>query len=91
MRWKAFFFDRNDHDNKEATNNKNFGFKSRKCPPQNSELDKFEVDLLDMVHNIKFKNVNNIIPEQTQRRHQQNKEIDKSLHSRGQNFRLLQA
>ena len=56
MRWKAFFFDRNDHDNKEATNNNNFGFKSRKCPPQNSELDKFEVDLFDMVHNIKFRN-----------------------------------
>ena len=59
MRWKAFFFDRNDQDNKEATNNNNFGFKSRKCPPQNSELDKFEADLLDMVHNIKFRNVNN--------------------------------
>ena len=26
---------------------------------QNSELDKFEADLLDMVHNIKFRNVNN--------------------------------
>ena len=59
MRWKAFFFDRNDQDNKEATNNNNSGFKSRKCPPQNSELDKFEADLLDMVHNIKFRNVNN--------------------------------
>ena len=59
MRWKAFFFDRNDQDNKEATNNNNFGFKSRKCPPQNSELDKFEADLLNMVHNIKFRNVNN--------------------------------
>ena len=59
MRWKAFFFEHNDQDNKEATNNNNFGFKSRKCPPQNSELDKFEADLLGMVHNIKFRNVNN--------------------------------
>ena len=59
MRWKAFFFDRNEQDKNDATNNDNFGFKSRKCPPQNSELDKFEADLLDMVHNIKFKNVNN--------------------------------
>ena len=32
--------------------------KSRKCPPQNSDLDKFEADLLDMVHNVKFRNVN---------------------------------
>ena len=59
MRWKAFFFDHNDQDNKEATNNNNFAFKSRKCPPQNSKLDKFEADLLSMVHNIKFRNINN--------------------------------
>ena len=59
MRWKAFFFDRNEQDNNDATNNDNFGFKSRKCPPQNSDLDKFEADLLDMVHNVKFRNVNN--------------------------------
>ena len=54
-----FFFDRNEQDNHDAINNDNFGFKSKKCPPQNSELDKFEADLLDMVHNIKFRNVNN--------------------------------
>ena len=30
MRWKAFFFDRNEQDNNDATNNANFGFKSRK-------------------------------------------------------------
>ena len=59
MSWKAFFFDRNKQDNNDATNNDNFGFKSRKCPSQSSELDKFEADLLDMVHNIKFRNVNN--------------------------------
>ena len=39
--------------------NNSFGFKSRKCPPQNNELDKFEADLLDKVHNVKFRNVNN--------------------------------
>ena len=59
LRWKAFFFDRNEQDSNDAINNDNFGFKSRKYPPQNSELDKFEVDLLDMVHNIKFRKVNN--------------------------------
>ena len=61
IRWKAFFFDRNKQNNTDATDNDNFAFKSRKCPPQNSELDKFEADLLDMVHNIKFRNVNNKI------------------------------
>ena len=59
MRWKAFFFDRNEQENNDAINKDNFGFKSRKCPPQNSELDKFEGDILDMVHNIKFRKVNN--------------------------------
>ena len=59
MRWKAFLFNRNEQDNNDAINNDNFGFKSRKCPPQNSELDKFEADLFDMVHNIKFRKVNN--------------------------------
>ena len=36
MRWKAFFFDRNEQDNIDAINNDNFGFKSRKFPPQDS-------------------------------------------------------
>jgi len=53
------FLDRNEQDNNEATNNDNFGFKSRKCSPQNSELGKFEADLLDQVHNIKFRDINN--------------------------------
>ena len=59
MRWKAFFFDRHKQDNNDAANNDHFGFKSRKCPPQNNDLDKFVADLLDMVHNIKFRNLNN--------------------------------
>ncbi|PFX18201.1 hypothetical protein AWC38_SpisGene17441 [Stylophora pistillata] len=59
MRWKAFFFDRDEQSNNDAANNDNFGFKSSKCPPQNSDLDKSEADLLDMVHSIKFRNVNN--------------------------------
>ncbi|PFX16577.1 hypothetical protein AWC38_SpisGene19146 [Stylophora pistillata] len=59
MRWKAFFFDRHEQSNNDAANSDNFGFKSRKCPPQNSDLDKFEADRLDMVHNTKFRNVNN--------------------------------
>ena len=51
MRWKTFFFDRHEQDNNDAANNDHFGFKSRKCPPQNNDLDKFEADLLDMVYN----------------------------------------
>ena len=59
MGWKAFFFDLHEQDNNDAANNDHFGFKSRKCPPQNNYLDKFEADLLDMVHNIKLRNVSN--------------------------------
>ena len=55
MRWKAFFFDQNSDDKEHVTDEK-FGFKSRKCPPQNDEMDKFEADLMDMVKNIKFRN-----------------------------------
>ena len=52
MIWKAFFFDRHEQDNNDAANNDHFGFKSRKCHPQNNDLEKFEADLLDMVfHN----------------------------------------
>ena len=58
MRWKAFFFDRNGQDNNDASNNDDFEFKSRKCPPQDNDLDKFEASVLDRVHNIKFSNVN---------------------------------
>ena len=56
---ESIFFDRHEQDNNDTANNNHFGFKSRKCPPQNNNLDKFEADLLDMVHNIKFRNVNN--------------------------------
>ena len=63
---ESAIFDRSAQDNKEATNNDNFGFKSRKYPPQNSELDKFETDHVDMVHNIKFISVNNKFQKKTQ-------------------------
>jgi len=57
MRWKAFFYekstDKKDQQNDDSNNK--FGLKSRKCPPQNEDLDKFEEDLLEMVKNIKFR------------------------------------
>ena len=59
MRWKAFFFERNkekDKDNKDDNETNNYGFRSRKCPPHNDELDNFESDLYDMIKNIEFRN-----------------------------------
>ena len=57
MRWKAFFFDKDTDQDNESTDSNNYGFKSRKCPPQNEEMDKFQTDLLEMVRNIEFRNV----------------------------------
>ena len=60
MRWKAFFFERDNEEEqneKEEPSNK-FGFKSRKCLPQNQDMEKFEDDLLGMIKNIKFRIVN---------------------------------
>ena len=63
MRWKAYFFDQNEENNDENKENprsniNNYGFKSRNCPKQNKHLDKFEDDLLLMIKNIEFRNVN---------------------------------
>jgi len=56
MRWKAFFFEQNkdknntDHNNDDGSiDNNNFGFKSRKCPPQNEDLNNFETDVYEMI------------------------------------------
>ena len=57
MRWKAFFFEKQNKDDQPNNNhNENFGFKSRKCPPQNEDLAPFENDLLNMIKHIQFKN-----------------------------------
>ncbi|PIK36660.1 hypothetical protein BSL78_26495 [Apostichopus japonicus] len=64
MRWKASFFlktcNNNEEDDEEddehhPAHTENFGFKSKKCPPQIEELRLFEDDLLRMIENVKFK------------------------------------
>ena len=54
MRWKAHFF---INGSNEATNNK-FGLKSRNNPPHVKELKDFEEDMLQMIENLEFRNVN---------------------------------
>ena len=59
IRWKAFFFEQNkvknktnrdnDNDDSNSAADSNFGFKSRKCPLQNEELNNFEADVYDMI------------------------------------------
>ena len=58
MRWRAFFFLRGDDNNNEddqPEGKQRYGFKSRKCPPQIEELNRFESDMLKMVQNVRFR------------------------------------
>ena len=55
MRWKAFFFDKDDQNDPDDEELETFGFKSRKCPPQHPDLQAFERDLLQMIQQISFR------------------------------------
>ena len=51
MRWRIFFY----KGSVEETERQEFyGFKSDRCPPSDPDLDKFELDVMLMVKNIKF-------------------------------------
>ena len=61
IRWKAYFFLKSEEltsQNIEIEVENNFGFKTKNTPPQCTELDKFEEDLLNLVKTIEFKNIN---------------------------------
>ena len=54
MRRKALqFLGKLDNSGKE-----NYGFKTRKCPPCGDELVDFEKDMMKMIKNIEFRNIN---------------------------------
>ena len=55
IRWKALEF----LGNLESTEKETYGFKSRNCPPIVEEVANFEHDLMMMIKNIQFKNINN--------------------------------
>ena len=64
MRWKVHFYLRREKEEENDDGNidtkkENYGFKSRKCPQQCSELENFEKDLLEIVKNIKFRTIKN--------------------------------
>ena len=53
MRWQTFFFlQGKDSENEYDGGFGNFGFKSRKCPPQVKDLKSFEEDMLQLVEKI---------------------------------------
>ena len=55
MRWKALeFLGKLNSVQKET-----YGFPSRKCPPVVNELTNFENDVMLMIKNVEFRNINN--------------------------------
>ena len=50
MRWKALFFQPNDpNPNDESQNPQTYGLKTNKCPPQVPAMKKFEADLIKVI------------------------------------------
>ena len=57
MRWKALVF--SNGDNKENNTKTSFGFKSRYHPPPCTELEHFEINIINIINNVKFTNNKN--------------------------------
>ena len=55
MRWKAHFYLRGENRVEE---NNNYGLRSNKCAPPIKEMRDFEEDLMNLISNITFRNVN---------------------------------
>ena len=66
MRWKASFFENSDCNEDDGNTNNSFGFKSRKCPPQNEDLNNFEADVYNMIKNIEFRHIREDFQDQLQ-------------------------
>ena len=75
MRWKALLMGKKRNDQER---NSNYGFKSRKCPPQHPDLINFENDLLDMIKNVSFKAVRNNFQDKLRKETSSIKESDKA-------------
>ena len=58
MRWKLFFYKQKSVNAKSRVDAQNFGFKSIKTPPSDTELKSFEEDLRLLLKNVKFKQHN---------------------------------
>ena len=69
MRWKAFFYLKNENDSSESSDNEdtqtnnNFGLKSKRSPPFIKEMADFERDMLSIVENVEFRRTNNPLME----------------------------
>jgi len=54
IRWKAYFFDKNQEQDNVNETKANYGFKSEKSPPQHKALIPFENDLYELINTITF-------------------------------------
>ena len=61
LRWKAFFY---LNPKIKVHQHENFGFKSKRTPPCINEIKEFENELIQLMHNIEFKNVHNVFQNQ---------------------------
>ena len=57
VRWKVLYFEQGT--NKKEKNKENFGFKTKKTPPQPKSITEFESDLYKLAKNIKFEEKTN--------------------------------
>ena len=58
MRWKAFYFLKEENYDDDLPKEEKFGFKTRRCPPQISDMIPFEDDMLKMIEGITFRKSN---------------------------------
>ena len=58
MRWKAHFFLQENEEDQEGMKRENYGFMTRKCPPQCADLDNFEKDLMNVINKLEFRKIN---------------------------------
>ena len=63
MRWRAFFFLKNEQAEEEQDRKERFGFRTRKCPPRIEELEAFENDLLKIIEDLQFRKTSNELQE----------------------------
>ena len=65
LRWRVFWYNsKNENESKNLEENRKFGFKSDRTPPQHHLLTNFESDMYTMIGNIKFKHSQNEFQDQ---------------------------
>ena len=55
LRWKIFHFENASVEDKPDEDNKTYGFRTTKTPPQNPALNQFEDDVYDLISNVEFR------------------------------------